>query len=251
MFQRSIGAPVFFRTIESRLSPEITKALYVEGTGALDSYKYTSALLKAAESYGCAFRTGTVKGIKRAANNRVTGVSLDDGELVCSNAVLAMGPWTYEAETWTKVPMPITPLKGQILRLNIPDPPLSLGISHNSNYLACKPDGLTWAGTTEEQVGFNTSPTLEAKTEIMEAARKIMPCIDQSTLALHTACLRPDTPDGLPIIDQIPGWDGLFTATGAARKGILLSLAMGQATADLVTKGQSQIPISEFKLDRF
>ena len=237
-------------SIEPRLSPEITDALYIAEIGALDSYQYTLALLKAAEGYGAVLHNGTVRGLKKA-NDLVCGVKLADGELACEKVVIAMGPWTREAEAWTDIPMPISPLKGQILRLETPGPPLQHVISLRGNYLASKPDGLTWAGTTEEQVGFNNEPTQEARQSIMEAARKMMPSIAEAKLVLQTACLRPNTPDGLPIIDRVPGWDGVFVATGAARKGILLSLAMGQATADLVTQGHTQIPISQFDLDRF
>ena len=237
-------------SMEPRLSPEITDALYIAGIGALDSYQYTLALLTAAERHGAVLRNGTVRGLKKA-NDMVCGVKLADGELACEKVVLAMGPWTEEVEAWTNVPMHISPLKGQILRLDAPGPPLKHVIYHYGNYLASKPDGLTWAGTTEEQVGFDCEPTQEARQYIIEAATRMIPSISQAKVVLQTACLRPVTSDGLPIISQVPGWERVFVAAGAGRKGILLSLAMGQATADLVTQGHTQIPISQFGLDRF
>ncbi len=43
---------------------------------------------------------------------------------------------------------------------------------------------------------------------------------------------RPLTPDGLPILDQVPPFDNLFVATGHSMLGITLAPASGQALAD-------------------
>ena len=67
----------------------------------------------------------------------------------------------------------------------------------------------------------------------------------------HTACLRPVTPDRLPIIGRAPGFENVYLATGAEKKGILLSPGMGKAVAELVTQGETQLSISPFGLERF
>ena len=58
-----------------------------------------------------------------------------------------------------------------------------------------------------------------------------------ATLVKQTACLRPLTPDGLPVIGSVPGTDGVYVATGGGTKGILLAPAMGQAIADISAPG--------------
>ena len=237
-------------SLEPRVSPRVTCALFLSGIGMLDSYQYTLALLKAAENYGATLRHGEIQGL-RGDNGRAYGVVLKDGEIACNKVVIAMGPWAREAEQWLGVPIPIEPLKGQILRLELPGPALEQVLYHDGNYVASKPDGLIWTGTTEERVDFNSEPTQEARTAIMESAVEIMPTVGQAKLVLHTACLRPISPDRLPIIGPVPGWAGIFLATGGDRKGILLSPLMGQAAAELVTQGQTQIPISLLSLERF
>ena len=69
-----------------------------------------------------------------------------------------------------------------------------------------------------------------------------MPALSEANVVLQTACLRPVSEDGLPIIGEVPGRDGVYLATGAGRKGILLGPAMAQATADLITDA---IPASQ------
>lgn len=78
-----------------------------------------------------------------------------------------------------------------------------------------------------------------------------MPDMARSRLVLQTACLRPVTPDWLPIIGRAPGWENVYLATGAGKKGILISPGMGKAIADLVTGVTTDLPINHFSPLRF
>jgi glycine/D-amino acid oxidase-like deaminating enzyme len=78
-----------------------------------------------------------------------------------------------------------------------------------------------------------------------------MPAMADATLVEHTACLRPVTPDWLPIIGRAPGWENAYVATGGAKKGILLATGMGKAIADLITTGSTALPIAPYAPERF
>ena len=243
--------PPQLRRLEPMVSPQVIKAMVVEGTGQVDSHRYTLALAQAAERCGATIRHGTVGGLTHA-NGGVSGVLVDGEEVACDKLVLAMGPWSGEVEGWLGVRVPIGPLKGQILRLHLEGPPLRhILYFGGGGYLSSKPDGLVWTGTTEENAGFDERPTPAAQQSILQGAIKILPCLSQARVALQTACLRPVSEDGLPVIGQVPGWDGVYMAGGGGRKGILLAPAMGQATADLVTTGRTSLPIDTFSLERF
>ena len=239
------------RSLEPRLSPNITRALYVEGLRQVACYEYTLALVKAAERYGATVRHGAVRGL-RHSGRRISGIDIGGEEVPCDKVVLAMGPWTGQVGAWLGTPVPVEPLKGQILRLKLAGPPLGHTIyPSGGGYISSKPDGLIWAGTTEEHVGFDDRSTPEARDSIMRDALTVMPTLSGARVALQTACLRPASEDGLPILGAAPGWDGVYLATGAGRKGILLAPAMAQATADLVTTGHTELPIAPFHPDRF
>jgi glycine/D-amino acid oxidase-like deaminating enzyme len=79
----------------------------------------------------------------------------------------------------------------------------------------------------------------------------LVPDLAQARLVLQTACLRPVTPDWLPIIGQAPSWDNVYLATGAGKKGILLSPGMGKAIADLMTQGSTSLSIGPCAPERF
>ncbi|MEC9307902.1 MAG: FAD-binding oxidoreductase, partial [Chloroflexota bacterium] len=114
-----------------------------------------------------------------------------------------------------------------------------------------KPDGLAWVGATEERKGFDKELSEEARISLWTNGAKMIPELTGAELVLQTACLRPVTPDWMPILGAAPGWQNVFLNTGAGKKGILFGPAMGQATADIITKGESSIDVSKFCADRF
>ena len=59
------------------------------------------------------------------------------------------------------------------------------------------------------------------------------------------------SPDGKPIIGPIPGWDGIYLATGHTTKGIHLGPITGRIIADYVTHGSPQGPMDPVDLDDF
>ena len=64
------------------------------------------------------------------------------------------------------------------------------------------------------------------------------------------ACLYDMSPDDLPVIDQIPGTEGLFVVAGSSGHGFKLGPAVGEELARLATSGRSDL-LSPFSLSRF
>ncbi len=238
------------RELEPRLSPEIIAAVQLRGNAALDSQQFTKVLAAAAGLRGAEVRSAAARGV-RINSGRVESVILEDEEIDCGQLVLAAGPWSREAEPWLDVALPVDPLKGEILRLEIDGPPLPSDFTGGGSSLYAKPDGLVWCGATEEWQGFNKETSESARKTLWQAAARLMPPLAQARLDRHTACLRPVTPDWLPIIGQAPGWDNVYLATGAGKKGILLCPAIGKAIADLMTAGQTDLSIENCSPARF
>ena len=227
--------------IEPRLAPGVVGGVVTQSVGLLDPYRFTLALLQAAEGMGAVMHHGTARGLS-FDGDRVRAVQLHNGEIQCDAAVIAMGPWTGSASSWLGLDLPVEPLKGQILRLRIGRPPLPY-VSWGHSYAVTKPDDLLWLGTTEETEGFDEAPSSEARQAIMESALQALPYLADAEVVLQTACLRPVTVDGLPILGQVPDKPGAVIATGAGRKGILLGAIMGRIAADLVVNGKTRYDI--------
>lgn len=238
------------RRVEPRVAPEALGGTLIEGTADVEPYRLVLALTRGAERLGAAVRHGRVTGLLRRGG-RVAGVRLERGELAGDAVVLALGPWSAAAAPWLDLALPVRPLKGQILRLQAPGPPVACSVGWGRNYATTKPDGLLWAGTTEEEAGFDEETTPAARDEIGAALVRMLPAMAEARVVHQTACLRPVTPDGLLVLGPVPGLEGVHVATGAGRKGILLGPAMGRALADLVLSGRSKLALDAFAPGRF
>lgn len=239
------------RRLEPQVSGEITGALYQRSPGALEPYRFILAAMRAAERYGVEMLQRRAIGLI-SDGDRVTGVTLESGTIDAGIVVLAMGPWTGLASEWCGVDIPVTPLKGQILRLRTLHDPLKMAVNYAHSYVATKSDGLIWAGTTEEETGFDDSLNSAARDSIMADFLKMIPGMTDAELLQQTACLRPLSADGLPIVDKVTGWENLYVSTGAGRKGILWSTGMAHALFEMIDEGAVDVIGAEhLKLDRF
>lgn len=238
------------KKLEPRINPAVIGAVLMEGMADVEPYRLVLALTRAAENLGAQVRHGHVVGLKRQGE-RVTGVMLENGEIDCQTVVLALGPWSEATSAWLNLPIPVRPLKGQILRLQAPGPALDCSVGWASNYATTKPDGLLWTGTTEEEAGFNEHPTTEGRDTIIASLLKMLPALADAQLAQHTACLRPVSQDNLLVVGPVPGSTGVLMNTGAGRKGILFAPIMGRIIADLLTTGKAPLDIGAFAPERF
>lgn len=235
--------------LEPQLTGDFLQAVYTHGNGALDSLSFTQALAAAAHP-SATVRPGRVCGLD-GAGGRVERVLLEDGEIHCGQVVLALGPWSRFAERWLNCYIPVDPLKGEILRLKPPGGPFTHDIDGGHGSIYAKPDGLAWCGTTEDWRGFDRQPLAETRERVLGYAARLAPGLAGAEVVEHTACLRPVTPDWRPILGRAPGWDNAWLATGAGKKGILLAPAIGQSIAQLITAGQTPLPIDNLSPERF
>ena len=148
--------------------------------------------------------------------------------------------------------VPITPLKGQILRLRLPPAAAETRFSDtDGNYMTRKADGLVYVGTTEERVGFDETPTAKARDRILRQAGRFVSAVLQAAVVKQTACLRPLSPDGLPMLGAAPKLPGAFIATGHGRAGLLLGPGSAAALAAQITGESPAIDLTPFNPARF
>lgn len=222
------------------------------GSALVDPRKFTEALVAAARRLGASIRHARVTGITQSGG-RVTGIELGGETVPAGSVVFAMGPWTAEASDWLDFDIPVYPLKGQILRLRIDGPLHQVGFSNGEgDYLVPKRSGLVYVGTTEENVGFDTSPTGEARRNILAFANRYVSNVSEAEVVEQTVCLRPMSRDEVLIMGRVPGTEGAYVATGHGRSGILLSTGSGRAMAELIAGGRSEcLDLTPFDPARF
>ena len=237
------------RALDGRIADEVVGGVLLERLGMVDSQRLTRALMDAGCQWGASIVDDHVAGIVWSGD-RALGVRTTGSEIACHSVVVATGPWSGQVGEWTGLDIPVTPLKGQIVRLEGLSPPLEYHVA-GPGAVVQKADGKLWAAATEEEAGFDLSTTSQAREDLLDRAAQVLPAVKQSGILEQTACLRPRTPDGLPILGKVPERDNLYLATGGGKKGVLLAPAMGRVLADLIVRGETQLPIDDFSPGRF
>ena len=237
------------RRVEPRLSEEVSNGAVMGPISTLDAFNFTLALAQSAERMGVELRHGTVTGLE-TAEGRLRGVQTEQRMLSCDACVVATGPWAGSAGDWLGIPVPLKPHKGQIVHLQGLEPGLPFAVSWR--FMATqKEDGLLWIGSTIEDVGFDDSTTTDARDRILQGAVRVMPSLIDVPIVRQTACFRPMAPDNIPIVDGNRGVEGVYVCGGGGKHGILMSLAMGKAIADMIVRGATEVPIEPCGLARF
>ena len=168
--------------------------------------------------------------------------------------VVAAGVWSGAFAKWLDFPVPVRPLKGERLLLRYAGAALPVLISSpKRGHLISRLDGLLSVGSTGGRdydrqdlfMGdeFDRRPTEGAKIELLRRAMDVLPEIEGAELVHHLAGSRPLSPDRMPIIGPVPGWDGVLLATGHTTKGIHLGPITGRILADLITRGEVDLPV--------
>jgi glycine oxidase len=224
------------RRLEPGLAPALRLALDVPDDHAIDPRRLTAALAAAVRRAGGEIRELTSVSGLDVDDGVVAGVRLVDGSRVrAPHVVIAAGVWSGQLEGLPDAArVPLSPVKGQIMRLHDPAGPglLTRVIRMGPSYIVPRGDGRYVIGATQEERGFDTTVTAGAAFELLRDAAELVPGVSELVLDEFSAGLRPGTPDNLPAIgpSSVPG---LHWAVGHRRGGILLA----PVTADLVLAG--------------
>ena len=182
--------------------------------------------------------------------DRISAVRLASGaRVVAGKYLLAAGAWSERLLGALGHRPHVHPVRGQIALLRGEGPARVLMLG--KRYLVPRGDGLTLVGSTEEpEAGFEKRTTNEGIAELLDFARQTVPVLASAALETSWAGLRPGSPDGLPFVGRVPGWQNGFVAAGHFRAGVQLSIGTAQALCELLTGKPTCVPLEAFALDR-
>ena len=242
------------RAAEPLLSPRVRAGLLVEADWSCDNRLLWAALREAARRSGVTEVPGFVHGVS-STDGSVRGVTLADGtEIAAPLVVLANGAWA--AQVRGVPPLPVRPVKGQILRLDpgrLPSPQLTVRAFSQGNevYLVPRSSGReVVVGATVEELGFDGRVTAGGVYELLRDARAVLPVTAEYGLAETAVGWRPGTPDNAPILGGCE-LAGLVLATGHYRNGVLLTPITADAVTEFVRTGALPAVAAPFTLSRF
>jgi len=148
--------------------------------------------------------------------------------------VVTSGAWSYELLKQTAATLNIKPMRGQILLYQLPTDTLPHILYQDGFYMLQRRDGHVLAGSTLEDVGFDTGTTESARMEMQAKAEAMLPELKDSPILKHWSGLRPGTTDNLPTISQHPSIANLYLNTGHFRYGVTMAPASAKIVTSLI-----------------
>jgi glycine oxidase len=239
-------------TIEREPALGITArgALLVRGEGYVDNRRLGRALRAACEARGVIFMNDAQVVAVGCDSRRVLGVHTRMGFAPAAVVINAAGAWSANVEgVPASCAPPVTPVKGQMLALAVPQHFVRSTTWVRGAYLVPRDDGRLLVGATTEHVGFDERVTARGVHKLLKAVLTAAPALGEFTVTETWAGLRPQTPDERPILGVTP-IDGLLLATGHYRNGILLTPETARLIATFVATGDAQ-GLEPFALARF
>ncbi len=238
------------RAHESRIEAEIAGGLLVPSHG----YVVVNELIHALEAAGIS--SGMRIDLERCVSVVREGAMLavqthSTGILRAPSVVLATGSWTSRVEVAGDVAVAVRPVRGQLVQLDWPTPPVRRIVWGPECYLVPWTNGTMLVGATVEEAGFDERATTAGVRDLIEAACELMPQAWQAAFAGVRVGLRPAAPDDLPVIGESSRVEGVYYATGHYRNGVLLAPVTAVMVADLVLGGRRDPALAAFSPARF
>ena len=214
--------------------------LVIESHGAVRIRDLVEALRQASVHQGAVFHHAErVERIVRVGAGLL--VETQARTFHAPQVVVTAGAWSMTLNVDGQPAIPTHPVRGQLLRLQMPQGGLRRVLWGPECYMVPWADEVL-VGATEEQVGFDSRATVAGVLQLCTAAQRLVPALTDATFSEVRVGLRPGSPDGLPIIGASTRVPGLIYATGHFRNGALLAPLTADLVAAIVRSEATPVP---------
>lgn len=221
---------------EPRLATNICGAMLEFGGIEIDPAALCNAMKDYVLSHGGKVTFGKVTDLKYR-DGKVIAIKIEEHEKPVTNLIVAAGYWSGEILALVDARIDLIPVRGQIVRMKSEQPPLKHAIWWDEDYVASKPNGQIYVGATFE-IGKSSEKTTDFQiNRIIASVNGILPYLKDAKFLLATACLRPYTSDGIPVVGKLPQFDNMYIASGTGRNGILFGPLVGKLLAQEIISG--------------
>jgi glycine oxidase len=154
--------------------------------------------------------------------------------LSADHFVVTSGAWSFELLKQTALSLEIKPMRGQMLLYQMSPGLLPHILYREGFYMLQRRDGHLLAGSSLEDVGFDTGVTESMRQEMLQKAEAILPALRGQSVIKHWSGLRPGTPHNIPTIGRHPNIENLYLNTGHFRYGVTMAPECARRIAALL-----------------
>ncbi len=229
-------------------------------SGYADPYMVTTSYGTRAREMGAEITLRNPATEIEVSGGRVSAVITAEGRVETPVAVVAAGPWSKMVLAQIGVDVPLIPVRHQVASLTRPVDklPLHPTVGDISQRFSFRPDGssLTMMGFgDDEEVDvetYNQGVDMNVMADAMGRLTHRIPAMSDAYFRGGWSGLFTTTPDWHPILDAVPGIDGLYCAVGFSGHGFKLSPMIGVTVAELIVEGgATTVDISPLRFSRF
>lgn len=230
------------------LEEERFKAIYISGAARVDGAAVRDALLRSAVKLGATIHYGHADLLY--TNNQIFGAKVDDVHIEADLVIAATGAWMNELLAPLQITFGAYPQKAQIMHIKVPDfnlTDLPVVMPPNNQYILPFEQNRMMIGATHEtSAGFDSRVTVGGVHEILTKALDIVPALANSTIIDTKVGYRPFTPGSLPVIGELPEYEGLLLANGLGASGLTIGPFVGHLLASLALNEAIEIDLSPY-----
>lgn len=253
------GAAV--QDVAPAVSPDVLAACFCPSDGHADPHRSVQAFVDAAVRAGVQTRFGEQAVAVEVAGGRVTGVRTDKDLIPAGHVVLAAGVLGNALLDPLGAGVPIDVRMVTLIR-SIPLPPVLdqvIGVASADCAGRQEADGRFRATNAGEpwhgRMTHGDRPTVPPPARALEAVvakfGAAVPAFREAPVESVWAGLLDMTPDALPVLDKVPGAEGLVVAMGFSGHGFCLGPITGRIVSALVRDEATGFDLAPFRLGRF
>ncbi|HUK50578.1 MAG TPA: FAD-binding oxidoreductase [Terriglobales bacterium] len=242
------------------VTDDLTVAVHEPFAGYADPVETTNSYGAVAEKLGARIESNAaVKSISFEGDTKI--IDTAKGTFRAKKVVVAANVWASKMISGLGIRLPIKSTRKQVCLFKLADesknPRIIMDDFQNDLYI--KPEGdHTLVGEIEtpglecDPDNFNESLDAETVPKLGQKLVVRLPAMNAAVSKGGYAGPYDVSPDGHPILDELPGFDGVYCAVGFSGHGFRFSPATGRLMAEFVLDGKTKgVDIRDFRLNRF
>ena len=252
---------------------DVVGGVWLPGDGVVDPVLLVRAIAEGARRRGAEIHEGvqvteiSLETSGDSGHARVTGVETQSGPVEASRVVLCAGMWTPQIARAAGLAVPVQPVEHHYVMSNpvdgatddmpvVRDPDGCIYFRGRDGALmlgAFQATSKPWdVDRVPDDFAFQLlEPDWEHFAPPLEEGLARLPGLGELGIARFVNGPESFTPDGNPIIGELPGVDGLFVCSGFNSSGLAYGGGVGEALAEWIVAGEPPFDLWALDVRRF